>query len=419
MHQQPKTAIVAGGGIIGLACAHRLLRAGIATTLVSPDTATPPPSWGNAGRIAVEEVEPLASRESIAWALRQLGRRGGPIGMPLGEIGAWAPFFLRLALASGNRRFDAGAAALTALMQRALPAWRELVTDIGAPHLLVENGHFVVWETPASAHRGLADWHSAMLGPVSFRPATAAEAAELEASLSRRIGGALRFEGTAQVRDGDRMLAALREAIAMAGGEFLPARVSEVRLSTDGRASLVPEHGDALAADAILVAAGVESGRLLRGIGCKAPIIAERGYHIQGPADAWPTTMPPLMFEDRALVVTRFENTLRATSFVEFARPGRPPTEAKWERLERHAAELGLPIGRSASRWMGERPTLPDYLPGIGKSARAGNLFYAFGHQHLGLTLAAVTGELIADLVTGRTPAIDLAPFDLTRFSRT
>lgn len=105
MHRERKTAIVVGCGIIGLACAHRLLRQGLATTLISPETATQPSSWGNAGHIAVEQAEPLASRKSIGRALRQLGRRGGAIGAPLAEIGAWAPFFLRVARASGDRRF--------------------------------------------------------------------------------------------------------------------------------------------------------------------------------------------------------------------------------------------------------------------------------------------------------------------------
>lgn len=418
MHRERKTAIVVGCGIIGLACAHRLLRQGLATTLISPETATQPSSWGNAGHIAVEQAEPLASRKSIGRALRQLGRRGGAIGAPLAEIGAWAPFFLRVARASGDRRFRAGTAALSACMQRALPAWCELLAGIAAPHLLVERGHFVVWESPGSARRGLADWQSASLGPASFRPASYAEAAELEGLISRKISGAIRFEGTAQITDTGQLLASLREAIAMAGGEFLRARVRDIELLQNGRASLVTERGELHAADAIVIAAGVDSGRLLRGTGSKAPIIAERGYHVQGRADAWPARMPPVVFEDRAMVVTRFDSALRATSFVEFARPGRPATESKWRLLERHAAELGLPIATPAHRWMGERPTLPDYLPAIGQSRRAGNLFYAFGHQHLGLTMAAVTGEMIADLVKGRRPAIDEAPFDLERFSR-
>lgn len=104
------------------------------------------------------------------------------------------------------------------------------------------------------------------------------------------------------------------------------------------------------------------------------------------------------------------------TSFVEFTTEDAPADARKWTRLRQHAAELGLPMDHRATEWMGSRPTLPDYLPAIGRCRRQGNLYYAFGHQHLGLTLAAVTGELAAEMVTaGRTTA-DLDAFDLERF---
>lgn len=418
MQGQGKTAVVAGGGIIGLTCAYRLLREGFATTIVAPETTTEAASWGNAGHIAVEQVEPLASAKSIARAVRQVALRGGAVSAPLRDVGVWAPFVLRMARASGNRRFRAGTAALTACMQRAVPAWRTLLADIGAPHLLIENGHFVVWESARSARRGRAYWRGAALGTASFRPATYDEAAALEASISRRIAAAIRFDGTAQIADPGQLLSSLRDAIAMAGGEFVRARVLDIELSDSGRATLVTDDGNRFAGDAVVIATGVDSGRLLRGIGCRVPIIAERGYHIAAEADAWPAALPPVVFEDRAMVVTKFLTTLRATSCVEFARADRPPNVARWLRLERHAAELGLPIRPPVRRWMGARPTLPDYLPAIGRSRRAGNLLYAFGHQHLGLTMAAMTAETVADTVAGRTPAIDAQPFDVERFSR-
>ena len=116
------------------------------------------------------------------------------------------------------------------------------------------------------------------------------------------------------------------------------------------------------------------------------------------------------------MIVSRFRTGLRAASFVEFGRERSPPDPRKWQRLHSHVEALGLPFGGSCSEWMGARPTLPDYLPAIGRSSRAGNLWYAFGHQHLGLTLAAVTGELIAALSAGEAPPMDPAAFDVDRF---
>jgi D-amino-acid dehydrogenase len=146
-------------------------------------------------------------------------------------------------------------------------------------------------------------------------------------------------------------------------------------------------------------------------------VIAERGYHLEGGADHW-DDLPPVVFEDRSLILTRFGDRLRAASFVEFGREASPPDPRKWARLRRHLSELGVRLEGPVAEWMGARPTLPDYLPAIGASRRVGGLYYAFGHQHLGLTLAAVTGELVAALMSGAAPSTDLAPFDLDRFDR-
>ena len=127
--------------------------------------------------------------------------------------------------------------------------------------------------------------------------------------------------------------------------------------------------------------------------------------------------LPPLVFEDRSMIVTRYAGCVQAASFVEFGDPDAPADPSKWARLERHIAELGLPLRAPFERWMGARPTLPDYLPAIGRSARTANLIYAFGHQHLGLTLAPITGEIVAALVAGNVAPVDLAPFDLERFA--
>ena len=174
--------------------------------------------------------------------------------------------------------------------------------------------------------------------------------------------------------------------------------------------------GTRLASELVLVAAGARSGRLMAGGGHKAPVIAERGYHLHDPDADWPEDLAPLVFEDRSLIVNRFSDGLRCSSFVEFARPETPPDPRKWARLRRHAAELGLPFGPKTREWMGARPTLPDYLPAIGRSRHATNLAYAFGHQHLGLTLSAVTADLVAEMLGGQDPAVDLRPFDVARF---
>jgi D-amino-acid dehydrogenase len=230
----------------------------------------------------------------------------------------------------------------------------------------------------------------------------------------RQPADALRFVGTGRVLDPGALCDHLAATFAGAGGEIRMAGVKRLGIEK-GRAVLALDDGARISADVIVVAAGVGSGELLRQIGYRVPIIAERGYHIQAESAAWPD-LPPVVFEDRAMIVSRFRSGLRAASFVEFGHESSPPDPRKWRRLRAHVTALGLPFDSAPREWMGARPTLPDYLPAIGRSARADNLLYAFGHQHLGLTLAAINADIVAALALGHDAPLDMSPFALERF---
>lgn len=410
--------VVIGGGVIGAACAYRLLRSGRPTVWLDAGGASRPASYGNAGHVAIEQTRPLAAPEAIRSAPRRLFAAGGALDFRLGDAASWAPWAARYLAASTPQRADKGSLALGGLLGGAMPAWRRLAADLGAPDLLCEDGHLIVWETAASAKAGLAHWRAADTGQAEVQPLAAAELAPLSQRLGRPLAGAARIARTGQISDPTVMMDALAAACAALGGTRRTARV--VRLEpAAGRIRIVLASGETLNPARVVVASGVGSGALLEGLGYSAPIIAERGYHIEGAILAgdhgWASS-PPVVFEDRSMIVTRFGDRLRAASFVEFGREASPPDPRKWARLKRHVRELGLPMAEPYTEWMGARPTLPDYLPAIGSGGDG--LVYAFGHQHLGLTMAAITGEIVADLIAGRAPPIALSPFDLDRFAR-
>ena len=413
----PRTALVIGGGVVGLTIALALQERGIATTLVDPGDPARAASWGNAGHIATEQVEPLASGKAIRSAWSRLFWRGGALALPARGIGAWLPFSLRMLAASRRSRFDAGQAALKSLLATAMPAWRRLLDRCGAPELLREDGHFLIWESDAGARKGRAAWAETDTGTASFRDADAEELAVLAALLGRPPTGAIRFSGSGQIADLPKLAAALSGAFEQAGGIVRQGAIATLSVEARSAAARLAD-GERLCADAVIVAAGHASAGLLRSLGHKVPLIAERGYHIETPTTDWPAGLPPVVFEERSMIVTRFDSGLRAASFVEFNSATAPPDPRKWARLREHVGALGLGFAEPVSEWMGIRPTLPDYLPAIGRSPRAQNLFYAFGHQHLGLTLAAATAEIVAAIVSEDTPPLDPAPFDLQRFGR-
>jgi D-amino-acid dehydrogenase len=409
-------ALVIGGGLVGLSCALNLQLSGLRATVIDAAATRRGASWGNAGHLATEQVEPLASRKTLRSFPRRLFFRGGALSLLPRDLDVWLPFALRFVRSSAPDRFVAGKAALGSLLNRAIPAWRQLAQAANAATLITEEGHFVVWETPAAAAAGQASWRSANTGTATFRDATSEEIAALSTNICRPIAGAIRFQGTGQIRDLGELAASLSRQLGLAGGLERTARVQQI--TVDGStAAAVLEGGEVLNADVVVVAAGVASGALLEPLGYRVPIIAERGYHIQSATAAWPAELPPVVFEERSMIVTPLRSGLRAASFVEFGRAESPADPRKWARLRKHVGELGLPFREPYSEWFGARPTLPDYLPALGRSRRAANLLYAFGHQHLGLTLAAISGELIATLARREQIDLDITPFDLERFS--
>lgn len=400
---------VVGGGVVGMSCALRLAHAGHGVALIDPGDRRSPASWGNAGHIAIEQVAPLASLATLRSLPGRLFSRGGPVALPLAMIGRWGPFALRFLSASTPARFARSKQALSALLAEAAPAWQRLTADLGDPGLVRMDGHFVLWERAGTAAAGRAAIASEGMGTASVRDLTAAERADLR-GLTSTIEDGLRFSGTGQVADLDDLANAFDAALRSAGVSR-ERRLGRIEVASGDRVS-VP----GVDAEFVLIAAGVASADLMRAAGHRAPLIAERGYHIRSRNFDLPDNVPPLVFEDRSIIVTRFRHCVQAAGFVEFGTPDASPDPRKWQRLEGHIAELGLPIRPPFARWMGSRPTLPDYLPAIGRSARHPNLLYAFGHQHLGLTLAAITGELVTQMVSGDPPAIDLSPFGLARF---
>ncbi|MBL8552543.1 MAG: FAD-binding oxidoreductase [Hyphomonadaceae bacterium] len=406
-----KSVLVIGGGLVGAASALRLQAAGIATTLVDPGDPRRSASFGNAGCIATEQVEPWASWKNVSGAAGRLFAFGGALDFRLSDVGRWLPWSMRYLAACERARFERGRAALAALLAEALPAWQRIAALAGVPDLVQADGHAVVWMSPRAAEAGRAAWEGTPTGSARFRDMRDDDLAAYAQAIGRAPAGGILFSGTGQVGSPQGARDAILAAFQQRGGESAPGRV--VRL--DGpRATL--EGGRVLEADAALVAAGAWSAPLMRQLGHEAPLIGERGYSIESAHHGWSDNLPATVFEERALVLVRFATGLRATSFLEFGSPDAPGDPRKWATLERHVQELGISFDPQPSRWVGPRPTLPDYLPAIGRAADS-RVLYAFGHQHLGLTLAAVTSELVAALATEAPPPVDISPFRIERFS--
>lgn len=408
--------LVIGGGLIGSASALRLQAAGFQTSLIDPGDKRRGASFGNAGHLGAEQVMPWSTWENVHSAGGRMFGVGGALDFRWRDVPLWAPWSARFLAACDPRRVAAGRDALTSILRDIVPAWQRLAAFVGQPDIVRPHGHANVWMSAANAARAQDSWSRTPLGACTMRVMSADELGRYEGVLARPPEAGVHVDGTGQVSDPQGARDAILAEFVKRGGEIVTD--SAESLSTNGgRATARLSSGASRDADNVLVAAGAWSRSLMQALDVNAPVIGERGYSVQSKHHSWPENLPTTVFEERSVVISRFTSGLRATSFIEFGAPGAPPDPRKWARLEGHLRDLGVQFSDQPDRWHGPRPTLPDYLPAIGRLQRAPNVFYAFGHQHLGLTMTAITSELIEQIALEKLPAIDLAPFRIERFA--
>lgn len=372
-------------------------------------------SFGNAGHVATESVLPLASPEVVRGALGYLIDRDSALRIRPAYALRILPWLARFAWASRPQAFARGVAAISALQATARADLAELLALAGAPGLLHTDGHLVLVERADSlaATRG----EIAQLARHGVRAdwLDAAEVKPLVPELAAPVEGAWHYRGTGHVDDPYAVSLAFDRALRAAGGEVVRAEIAAIE-EGGGRFTARSADGSALEATHVVLACGAWSKPLAAALGYAVPLDTERGYHVTLPA-AFPSFRIPVASFERKAIMTPMTAGLRMTSTVEFGGLGLPPDPHRWTLIERHLKALvpSLPT-EGATRWMGYRPSLPDHLPVLGRVPDGRNVFFAFGHQHLGLTLAGVTARIVANLVAGRDAGIDLAPFSPARF---
>lgn len=409
-HCDERIAII-GAGLIGSAIAWRLSRDGHKVLLLDrAEPARAGPSFGNAGHVACEQLEPLPGPRLLLTFWRELTAFGGPVHIPLRRVARLAPWLGRFAAAAWHQRRNTPA--LAALVRPAADTLERVLGEIGRPELLVRRGHYTVWSGSGAPRRAARAARAARALEVRTEPAPQTLIRAL-AARSPGILAALWYPDSAHVVDPHSVATALVHAAVQAGALF---QQTDVRaLTPEGNRVALHSAAERRTMPAAIVCAGVQSAPLLRPFGLHAPLAAERGYHLEF-AGAPALSDAPVVYADHDVIVTPMRGRLRATSYFEFERDGAPPDARKLRRLRDTLERLGYTSPTRHDGWVGSRPTLPDYLPGIGRAPGPAPLYYAIGHQHLGLTLAAPTAELMGALIAGGDPPLDIRPYDLRRF---
>jgi D-amino-acid dehydrogenase len=407
--------IVIGAGVIGLASAHALADEGHRVTILDREGPAAGASRGNAGWLAHTDLEPLASPRMLRKVPQFLLDPLGPLAIRPSYLPAALPWVMRLLAASTPGRLETAIAAMSSLQLDAFAAFERMAGRLSLQHLIHRHGGLYVFETKAAAsaaEQGFA--HQRKLGiAVALLPGD--EARRLEPALSSRVAAAAFYPDSAHVSDPALVTQSLFDAALGRAIRFERAEVSAIMPGE--RPALRLADGSVRESEAVVLACGAWSKPLAAGLGDRVPLDTERGYNVSFPG--FRLVSRPLSIQGYGFVVTPLESGLRIGGAVELGGLALPPNHARTRALHQRAGRFinGLPAFETGTLWMGFRPSLPDSLPVIGPSRATPRIVHAFGHAHYGLTQSAVTAGLVADLVAGRRPAIDLAPFAPGRFS--
>jgi D-amino-acid dehydrogenase len=409
-----KIAII-GAGIVGSATAHALLDEGHEVLILDKEGPAFGPSRGNAGIIAHTDVLPIASPNMLRKVPGFLLDPLGPLAIRLGYLPQLLPWLARFLLAARPAAYERSIAGMIAIQQLALPAWLARAEKAGISSHIHRRGALYTYNDPRDT-AGLEELarrqRSAGIAVDMLQPQ---ELRQLEPALKDRFAGAAFHPDCAHISDPLALTMALFETALARGATYEKAEVTNISMGE--RPALIGPDGWQRVVDRVVVAAGAWSKPLAAAMGDNIPLDTERGYNVSFPGVTGLTNRP-IGFKDDGFVMTPLESGLRIGGAVEFGGLQAPPNHARTKALYDKATKLvdGLPPFESGRLWMGFRPSLPDSLPVIGKASRNPNVVYAFGHGHYGMTQSTATADLVAALIAGRPPAIDIGHFNPQRF---
>jgi D-amino-acid dehydrogenase len=406
---------IVGGGIIGLSCAHAIARRGRPVVVVDGGTARNGASFGHSAGIAVTWVSPQGLpgllRRLPGWLLDPLG----PVAVRWPHLHRLVPWLMRFERYRTPAQIRRIGGALASLMDLAWPAWEGLLDDIGASDLVRHDGSLTAYRTAGDLE---GDWFPWAMRRDHGHEVIVVEGRELhgmEPALSREYGVAVHEPAAKWCEDPLAIIDGLHEGLAARDGAVHRGTVTSI-VADSGRVRALRTSAGWLEVGDLVIAAGAWSHRLAGQLGHRVPLESERGYHADLPT---PGVLPRriLALAPYKMVATPLRSGLRLAGTAEFGGLDAPPDYGRARALVTNGARALHGLDATGhSEWSGHRPILPDSLPVMGRSPNHENVFFAFGHSHIGFTLGPLTGELIAELVTGEAPSVDLDPFAIDRF---
>lgn len=403
---------IIGAGVIGLTIAERLTADDREVVLIDPNAPGSGASYGNAGTIADYAVAPVGTPDVLKNLPSLLFNRNSPLAIRRAALPSLMPWLIRFAFQSLPGPAKRNAQGIAAILANAGPLWQDLATRIGATEVLQPRGCLYLYQKPEQVQAAKAEMAGRRALGVSVEVISGDELGQLEPGLPAMAGAAF-FPNAIFLRDPVEMMAHLAARV-LQQATHLRKAVEKLERTSNGITLSGPDLR--LTARKVILAAGAHSRALARMAGDRIPLDTERGYHVEWDM-AQPRLTRPSCITERGFYLCPMSGRLRVAGTVELGGLTLPPSPHRITKLVEGAREVFPDLPETPDRtWMGFRPSLPDSLPVIGHSKAGPEVIHAFGHGHLGVTMAPVTAAIVADLVAGREVTLPLASVSPDRF---
>lgn len=416
MPDQNKNIIVVGAGIVGVSTALWLQRSGHQVTLIDRKDPGEETSYGNGGVLAACAIVPVTTPGLIKKIPKMLLDPRQPLFLKWRQLPRLTPWFLRYLRHCNVKDCTRIAQALNAITSDSLSDHQALAAGTPAEKWLRPCSYLYLYD-----HRdGLAadhfSWQLRKENGFHWEELDAAALKDYDPFYQESIACALRMENHGIIRDPGRYTKDLAAHFLSQGGRLVNGEVYSIVRDKD-KVSGVVVNKDTITCSTVVITAGVWSSLFTRAFGLKIPLESERGYHVE----LWePNIMPksPVMLASKKCVITPMDGRIRIAGIVEFGGLRAAPSPRVFNLLI-HSLRKYVPqlSWKETRTWMGHRPTLTDSLPVIGEVPNLKGAFLGFGHQHIGLTGGPKTGQILAQIISGQTPNMDILPYAPSRFS--
>ena len=405
---------IVGAGIQGISNALFLQKKGFKVTIFDRDEpGSPAASYGNAGHFSPYASVPINRPDVLTDVPAMLLSSTGPLALKWNYVPKMMPWFLQFIKNCTTKKMMHTAKNMHQILDLALPAYDELFDEIELEGLVEKKGILYIWNDQSLKSRELEINVRNQLG-VDQQLVTPKEIHDLEPNIKPIYHGGVYYQYGRHARNPKKILLKLYDLFLKKGGKFLKMNIKDINFNDEK--PVIKAETQSFLFDKIVIACGSFSKKLTDNLDEKIPLDTERGYHVHF-KDCDHLLSRPVIFQNRGFGITPMEQGLRVVGTVEFGGLDNPLSKSRVKNLIDNAKYMMGDLPQHEDEWLGFRPTLPDYLPVIGPSKKYKNVFYCFGHHHLGWTLGPISGKIISGMIAEENTNLELKPYSSLRFN--